>query len=236
MRNHALDAAGLTAHAVTMLAWPWGCNAGRFDDDGASMRRSYHRAALTEALLQAIARFHADVRQLARTVLRHELARILATLEPTLASAPEDAGTRKQPAATRRTRKPAVVERTRAEQAVAEPAVATAAVAEASIEAAEPSAPVAAATASGPPRQAGARKRTQWTRETIVDELATWLLSGTAIDAAFMTRHGPRGLVTATRRVFGRFDAALNIAGLHLSKLYPDGPPEDHTARARARQ
>lgn len=198
------------------------------------MRRSHHRAALTEALTQAIARFQADVRRLARTVLRHELARILATLEPTLA--PADAGTRKQPAATRRTRKPAVVERTRVEQAVAEPAVATAAVAEASIEAAEPIAPVAAATASGPPRLAGARKRTQWTRETIVDELATWLLNGTAIDAAFMTRHGPRGLVAATRRVFGRFDAALNIAGLHLSKLYPDGPPEDHTARARARQ
>ena len=65
-----------------------------------------------------------------------------------------------------------------------------------------------------------------WTRESIVNELANWMLSGTAIDATFVTRHGPPGLVAATRRVFGRFDAALNVAALHVSKLYPDGPPE----------
>jgi hypothetical protein len=64
-----------------------------------------------------------------------------------------------------------------------------------------------------------------WTRESIINELATWVLSGTAIDAQFMTRHGPPGLVAATRRIFGRFDAALNVAALHVSKLYPDGPP-----------
>jgi hypothetical protein len=51
------------------------------------------------------------------------------------------------------------------------------------------------------------------------------MLSGTAIDATFVTRHGPPGLVAATRRIFGRFDAALNVAALHVSKLYPDGPP-----------
>jgi hypothetical protein len=65
-----------------------------------------------------------------------------------------------------------------------------------------------------------------WTRETITNELATWMLSGTAIDATFVARHGPPGLVAAARRVFGRFEAALNVAGLHVSKLYPDGPPE----------
>jgi hypothetical protein len=72
---------------------------------------------------------------------------------------------------------------------------------------------------------AGARRRTAWTREHIVEELANWLMSGTKIDAPFLTRHGPAGLVAATRRVFGRFDAALNVAALHLSQLYPDGPP-----------
>jgi hypothetical protein len=25
--------------------------------------------------------------------------------------------------------------------------------------------------------------------------------------------------------VFGRFEAGLNVAALHVSKLYPDGPP-----------
>jgi hypothetical protein len=72
---------------------------------------------------------------------------------------------------------------------------------------------------------AGARRRMAWTREHIVEELATWLMSGTKIDAPFLTRHGPTGLVAATRRVFGRFDAALNVAALHVSQLYPDGPP-----------
>ena len=76
---------------------------------------------------------------------------------------------------------------------------------------------------SAPP--ASGRKRVTWTRETIVSELANWMVSGTAIDAPFMTRHGPPGLVAAIRRVFGRFEAALNVAALHVSKLYPDGPP-----------
>jgi len=64
-----------------------------------------------------------------------------------------------------------------------------------------------------------------WTREAIINELASWLASGTTIDATFVTRHGPPGLVAATRRIFGRFEAALNVAALQVSKLYPDGPP-----------
>jgi len=84
--------------------------------------------------------------------------------------------------------------------------------------AAPTTAPVAAEPATG-------RKRVPWTREAIIHELATWMLSGTSIDATFVSRHGPPGLVAATRRVFGRFEAALNVAALHVSKLYPDGPP-----------
>ena len=76
-----------------------------------------------------------------------------------------------------------------------------------------------------PKLPAGDGKRARWTRESIISELATWMLSGTAIDAQFMARHGPRGLVAAVRRIFGRFDAALNVAALHNAKLYPEGPP-----------
>jgi hypothetical protein len=87
-----------------------------------------------------------------------------------------------------------------------------------------PAAPAAAQPAE--PAATTGRKRVTWTREAIINELATWMLSGTSIDATFVARHGPPGLVAATRRIFGRFDAALNVAGLHVSKLYPDGPPE----------
>jgi hypothetical protein len=76
-----------------------------------------------------------------------------------------------------------------------------------------------------PAQATDGRKRIRWTRESIITELASFLVSGTVIDASFIERYGPPGLVAATRRVFGRFDAALNVAGLHVAKLYPDGPP-----------
>ena len=77
--------------------------------------------------------------------------------------------------------------------------------------------------AAEPPRQRSPSRALE--RESIIGELATWLLSGTAIDAAFMARHGPPGLVAAARRVFGRFEAAMNVAVLHNARLYPEGPP-----------
>ena len=89
----------------------------------------------------------------------------------------------------------------------------------------EPAAPAVSAPISSV-TPAGRKGRTAWTRDAIINELASWMASGTSIDAAFVKRYGPPGLVAATRRVFGRFDAALNVAGLHFSKLYPDGPPE----------
>jgi hypothetical protein len=100
-------------------------------------------------------------------------------------------------------------------------------------EPAAPAAPAAQDTPSTPtagsaePSQGapGKRKRVPWTRESIVSELATWMLSGTAIDAAFVARYGPPGLVAAARRIFGRFEAALNVAGLHASKIAPEEPP-----------
>jgi hypothetical protein len=57
------------------------------------MRDSEHRDALTEAIAAATARFQADVRRLARTVLADELGGLVATLEPMSPGA----GTRAEP-------------------------------------------------------------------------------------------------------------------------------------------
>lgn len=94
-----------------------------------------------------------------------------------------------------------------------------------------PAAPAPEPAPAAPTPTAVSGKRRQWTRESIIDELSGWIISKTMIDAAFLTRHGPPGLVAAARRVFGRFDAALNVASLHVSKLYPDGPPESAAKR-----
>jgi hypothetical protein len=101
------------------------------------------------------------------------------------------------------------------------------------VEPAEPAAPAATeasaapAPAGGPPGPSALHtgKRRKWTRESIIEELARWLVNGSSVDASFLTRNGPPGLAAAARRIFGRFDAALNVAGLHVTKLYPDGPP-----------
>lgn len=86
--------------------------------------------------------------------------------------------------------------------------------------------------ATSPPRgDQKTRGKRAWTRDAIITELAMWMVSGTTIDAAFVTRHGPPGLVAATRKVFGRFDAALNVASLRVSKMYPDGPPTRRSPR-----
>jgi hypothetical protein len=177
------------------------------------MRRSDSRTALTDE----VERFQDEVRRLAFAVVR-ELV--------------------KQEIERKRSKLPAAKPRVRATSRAVAPAAAPA----------TPTVPVAAAAPATPPATSASvtpaappavpapaqpaepattgRKRVTWTREAIINELATWMLSGTSIDATFVARHGPPGLVAATRRIFGRFDAALNVAGLHVSKLYPDGPPE----------
>lgn len=80
--------------------------------------------------------------------------------------------------------------------------------------------------APSPTRTSGAPPgRGQWTRELVVDELARWLLGGNPLEAAFLVRHGNRALVTNAKKFFGRFEAALNAANLHLAKQYPEGIP-----------
>jgi hypothetical protein len=161
------------------------------------MTRSDSRTALSDEL----ARFQDEVRQLAmaaaREIVRQELDRRLARLARGAGRpAPVVPRPRKQPPAVTAPAEPAPEATTAAEQ------------------------PAAAAAAPTDGRKRG------WTRESIVNELASWMVSGTAIDAAFVTRHGPPGLVAAARRIFGRFEAALNVAGLQVEKLYPDGPPK----------
>lgn len=65
------------------------------------------------------------------------------------------------------------------------------------------------------PAQDSPRRR--WTREQVVSELGAWLLAGQPVEAAFVKRHGPKGLVAAATKFFGRFDAALNTANLAIA-------------------
>jgi len=208
------------------------------------MSRSDNRAALTDE----VARFQAEVQSLAFAIARAVVQQELERKRQDAARKKPDAGRKKadgrrKPSESGRKpseggRKPSDAERKQQEldfeqvkrprgrprkakldeTALAPPREAPGAPAPAA-----PSEPVVVPAAEAPP---ASRKRVPWTRESIVNELANWMLSGTAIDATFVTRHGPPGLVAATRRVFGRFDAALNVAALHVSKLYPDGPPE----------
>jgi len=84
-------------------------------------------------------------------------------------------------------------------------------------------------TALPPPVQEtipiGAGRKPTWTREAIIEQLVPFLVGKTAVDATFISRHGPRGLVAAARKTFGRFEAAMNVASLRVSQLYPDGAP-----------
>jgi hypothetical protein len=166
------------------------------------------RSDKTIALTDVVAQFQSDVRQLALTaahaILKQELERKRAKRTP-------------RPRAGRQAQAgPPPVLRERPAP-VASPATAAAAPA--------PPPDGTASTDQPPVTPTNGKKRVPWTREAVIHELASWMASGTSIDAAFVTRHGPPGLVAATRRIFGRFEAALNVAGLHVAKLYPDGPP-----------
>ncbi len=57
----------------------------------------------------------------------------------------------------------------------------------------------------------------EWTREVVIAELGLWLINSKDVDVSFLKRHGPRGLVDAAKRIFGRFDAALNAANLAIA-------------------
>jgi len=177
------------------------------------MRRSANRTVLTDE----VARFQAEVQRLAlaaaHAIIRQELDRKLAQSTPA----------QTKPARTKAVR-PRVRKPSRSD-AVALPATDQPASAAPATVAPASAAPAVEAPREQPPDRPAGRKRVPWTREAIIEELASWMMGGTAIDATFVTRHGPPGLVAATRRIFGRFDAALNVAGLHVSKLYPDGPP-----------
>lgn len=84
----------------------------------------------------------------------------------------------------------------------------------------------ASASLKHPPTQMQNRNGPgQWTRDAVIRELGQWLVTSKDLDPAFLKRHGPQGLVDAARRIFGRFDAALNAANLAIApKLVDKGP------------
>jgi len=192
------------------------------------------------SLADEIVRFQDQVRRLAtaaaREIFRTEFERNLAALRAPTIPGIDRPGATAKPAGTRPSRrKRKAGARGAGRRAASSKPTDQLALPFAAAVAAEPAPAQAPASAPAPaeseaqapaepaPRPTG---KTRWTRETITSELANWMLSGTTIDAAFVARHGPPGLVAAARRVFGRFEAALNVAALHISKLYPDGPPE----------
>lgn len=219
--------------SARILAQSW--SQPQFQRRSRVMTRSEDHVALTDE----VARFQAQVRRLAfdviRVVLGQELDRRKAALaaarpgkrRPTRQFQSSRVRQRDRKPVQQPKRKPARRSRQEPEQ---QPAPDVAPPPEIrSAEAPDPSGTVPAPAPATPDRPAvptpGTRTGAPWTRETVIHELATWLASGTVIDAAFMSRHGPKGLVSSTRRLFGRFEAALNVAALHVSKLYPDGPP-----------
>jgi len=202
------------------------------------------------SMAEAVARFQAEIQRLAfdhvRAVLRQELDRMPAyrepVREPKLKLKPAMRPKQEPAQPSRRKRGPKtkpqlelslVPESAQPAQLLVEPAAQPAASPEPVQTAVAPAAPVPdqppsalVTTGSATATTAGTgRKRVAWTRESIVHELATWVSKGTVVDASFLTRHGPPGLVAATKRVFGRFEAAMNVVALHLSKMNPEGPP-----------
>jgi hypothetical protein len=176
------------------------------------MPRSLGSAALSDR----ISRFETDLRdavwELALSVLQKEYVR-------RAAAAPQS-----------RKAKPARRAAARRSRPVARAAPRTKAIVEAVVEvAAAAPAPISDPAESATPAKKG---RPAWTKERVVEELGNWLIQDPVIDAATLTRRNQSALVAAARRLFGRFDAALNAANLHLAELYPDGPPSKRRAAA----
>jgi hypothetical protein len=198
------------------------------------MTRSPNHAALYEAIEQ----FQEEVKRLAlgavRTVLGEELDRKRAKRKPARRRAVSARGGAAASTAAPAKREPAAPPSMPEAAADADADAAATMAGGPPAQGAPETPPADGAPEAAPTTQGDGRKRGPWTRDSIVSELATWMLSGTAIDAAFVTRYGPPGLVAAARRLFGRFDAALNVAALHISKLYPDGPPKPGTPGAIA--
>jgi hypothetical protein len=184
----------------------------------------------SQVLSDEVKRFAAELHRLAyeivHVVLRQELDAKLAQRKPAPAAVGRSRNGRSATKSKERAARPAKAkaEQRRAKQQAAQQLELTlqdAAVQQQEAERAE----AANAEQAPPPSAIETGKRRRWTRESIIEELARWMVTGTVIDARFATRHGPPGLVAAARRIFGRFDAALNVASLHVTKLYPDGPP-----------
>jgi len=173
-----------------------------------------------QPVIEYVAEFEARLRELAwdlaRAVLAQELGRTRSPAVPPV---------RKKPSTIRGARSPRPG--TSNGQSAAAAAGAPAPDMPATIETSARAHRAATAAAPTPPAKGG------WTRDRVVSELAQWLLEDSTIDAATLTRRGHGSLASWARRLFGRFEAALNAANLHLAERYPDGPPT-RAARLKA--
>jgi hypothetical protein len=191
------------------------------------------------AIVACFTTFEAAVRGVAIEIVREVLARELAAaaalapaeqpLKGSAASTPASRGRRgktPQTATTRAARK----ERDTAAAAAAatEPAAGSPALSPTMADSPASSAPPPPPNGSTPDgdNAPGDAARREWSRTRVVTELADWLLQESTIDAATLKRRGHGALASWALRVFGRFDAALNAANLHLAEKYPDGPPK----------
>lgn len=171
----------------------------------------------TLALLDAVADFQAEVARQALAAARDIVGAVLVARRAAEARRPSLAPSIEPAVSRRRVARPAKEPRAQVE--------------EGAVEIAEP-----AAVHRSEPAVTGVRgKSSALTRETIIETLVQMMISVPTVDARFMKKYGPRGFVPATLKVFGRFDAALNVAALQVSKLYPNGRPEARLAKLQFR-
>jgi hypothetical protein len=182
------------------------------------------------AIAACFAEFEMAVRRVATKLVREVLARELAAAAALVSSQrPTKRSVASTPPAGRGRRRPARPPTSslagEAERGVTgETPPAPAAQVPAAPVSADASAEAPPPPSSGPAPAADARRR-EWTRTRVVTELSDWLLQDPTIDAATLGRRGQGPLASWARRLFGRFDAALNAANLHIAELYPEGPP-----------
>lgn len=93
----------------------------------------------------------------------------------------------------------------------------------------EAAAPAPATAAQPAPSAQRSSKRIVWTADSVIDALVPFVKSRMEVDASFVKRHGPKGLVAAAIRFFGRYPAALNRASLHAAKLAAAEPAAPST-------
>ena len=172
------------------------------------MSRESSRAALADE----VQRFELDLRRMTIELVRAVFATELERRTKPKAARPKTARRRRQPARRARSRPQSVTTKTSLPSiaVVAHPT-------QAEPVGVVPSIGEAKTAMDQIEEQVRTADTPRWTRESVVESLGAWLFSGEPAEAAFIRRHGPKGLVPAATKFFGRFDAALNTANLAIA-------------------